>query len=157
MFRHKGYLSKAWLSLCFIMFALWGCTRVSEFKSPLPTPTLTLPGESLEWDKVYNEPTSPHKESYPTMKIIVDQKQAFELEKSLQLPPHLRTLHTLDFDKFFLIIVFQGEKPTTRYSVEVVDVRRAGNVITVYARFLTPPTPAPGEIVGVGNIVTSPY
>lgn len=117
-----------------------------------PTPTPTLPGEGLEWEEIFSEPVSPYEETNPMMKVFVTPEQASELEEFLQLPSHLRLVSKTDFAAYFVITVFQGEKMTTGYSVEVINVRLDNNAITVYARFLTPD---PRFVTG--QLVTSPY
>jgi hypothetical protein len=122
-----------------------------------PTPTPTPPGESLEWEEIASRDfSSDYKEVIPTMKIAVTLEQVSEFEELL-LSPHLESVQNTNFRTDLVVAVFQGKKMTTRYSVKVIDVRLYDDIITVYAEFLTPPTPAPGEIVGVGPAVTSPY
>jgi hypothetical protein len=86
------------------------------------------------------------------MKVVTTLKQALEVEDFLQLPDHMKPVSSIDSSTGFAVVVFHGERMTTGYSVEVLDIRQDGNMIAVYAEFLMP---APGEIVG--EAVTSPY
>jgi len=113
--------------------------------------------EQLAWEKITSEPESFYEETLPTVRVVATPEQASELEEFLQLPASLSLVSCIDFDTYLVTAVFQGKKPTTGYSVDVIDVRLDGNVITIYARFLTPVTPTPGQIVGVGPMITSPY
>ena len=58
----------------------------------------------------------------------------------------------LEYDAYFALVVFQGWKPTTHYSVQIDRVTRMGNTINVYAQFHEP---KPDELRG--DLVTSPY
>lgn len=58
----------------------------------------------------------------------------------------------VDLSAYLILIVYQGEKDTTGYSVEVTDIERNKDAVLVYANFHEP---APGEVKG--ETVTSPY
>lgn len=47
-------------------------------------------------------------------------------------------LNKLNFEENFVIIVFQGKKPTSGYSVKITQVTRSDSIINVYAQFLEP-------------------
>lgn len=57
-----------------------------------------------------------------------------------------------DLSAYLVVVIYQGWKGSTGYSVEVADIQRKNNTITVYARFREP---APREITN--PLVTSPY
>jgi hypothetical protein len=61
-------------------------------------------------------------------------------------------LQELDYAAYFALVVFQGWKPTTEYSVQIDRVARTGKTINVYAQFHEP---RPDELKG--DLVTSPY
>jgi hypothetical protein len=141
----------ALLTLCFVII-LNRC-GIPKPMPLIPSPTVTpLPGKSLEWEEILSEPLSFYEETHPTMRIITTLKQASELEDFLQLPPHLRLVSKTDFSAYFVIAVFQGYKGCADYSIEVREVRRKGNTITVYANFLEPD---PKEVLR--PVETSPY
>jgi len=58
----------------------------------------------------------------------------------------------VDLSNYFIVVIYQGDKPSTGYSVEVNDVKREGTAIIVDAVFHEP---APDEAKGAA--MTSPY
>jgi len=61
-------------------------------------------------------------------------------------------LQSLDYNPHFVIVIFQGWKPTTRYSIQIERVTRRENTVTIYALFREPKPDEPK-----GDEVTSPY
>ncbi len=61
-------------------------------------------------------------------------------------------LQNLNYNTYFAIAIFQGRKPTTRYSVQIERITRKGNMVTIHALFKEP---QPSE--AKGDEVTSPY
>jgi hypothetical protein len=47
-------------------------------------------------------------------------------------------LNKLNFEENFVIIIFQGKKPSYGYSVKITQVTRSDTIINVYAQFLDP-------------------
>lgn len=119
-----------------------------------PTPTPTLPGESLEWERISQQNGGVSGYQYqgtPKVEIITDAQEAAILDGQVY-PGTLSKITDADFSAYFVIAIFQGYKGCANYSVEGTDVRREGNVITVYAKFLTPD---PKDVQQ--PITTSPY
>jgi hypothetical protein len=61
-------------------------------------------------------------------------------------------LKTFDYDTGFALIVFQGQKPSTRYSIQIERIARSGDKVKVYVK-LNEPT----FELKVNDIITSPY
>lgn len=61
-------------------------------------------------------------------------------------------LKELDYSKYFALLVLEGAKPTTGYSIKITSITRSGNIVTVYADFLETP-----ENMERANVVTYPY
>jgi hypothetical protein len=61
-------------------------------------------------------------------------------------------LNKLNFEENFVIIIFQGKKPSYGYSVKITQVTRSDTIINVYAQFLEP-KPNEAKV----DEVSSPY
>jgi hypothetical protein len=61
-------------------------------------------------------------------------------------------LNKLNFEKNFVIIIFQGEKISSGYSVKITQVTRLDTIINVYALFIEPKPNEPKN-----DEMTSPY
>jgi len=114
------------------------------------------PQESLlVWDQIADDWGAPSNYRYrgkePRLVVITDQASVSSLQGQLW-PDHLEMVANVDFSTYFVLIVYQGEKYTTGYSVEVTDIKRNRDTVLVYASFHRP---SPGEVKG--EIMTSPY
>ncbi len=115
--------------------------------------------EHLEWEKMAQyegADTGPSSDEQPRLSVVAASEQISEL-KPFVYSTVLQEVSQTDFSDYFVLAVFQGYHGVADYSVEVEDVKRNRDEIIVYAMFLTPPTPAPGEVVGVKPMTTSPY
>jgi len=63
-----------------------------------------------------------------------------------------RKLKELDYSRYFALLVLEGAKPSTGYSVKITSITSSGNVVTVYADFLETP-----ENMERAAMVTYPY
>jgi hypothetical protein len=61
-------------------------------------------------------------------------------------------LLAVDYDQYFVVVVFQGKKPTTGYGVDVNRIAQLENGVNVYAQFHEP---KPDE--AKADAITSPY
>jgi protease stability complex PrcB-like protein len=61
-------------------------------------------------------------------------------------------LLAVDYDKYFILVVFQGKKSTTGYGVDINRIARLENAVNVYAQFQVP---KPDE--AKADAITSPY
>lgn len=61
-------------------------------------------------------------------------------------------LTTLNLEKYFILLVFQGWKPSGGYVMKIENITRSDQAINVYAQFLEPQ-----EDEGKTDEVSSPY
>ncbi|MEW5872166.1 MAG: protease complex subunit PrcB family protein [Chloroflexota bacterium] len=61
-------------------------------------------------------------------------------------------LNMLEYKPSFAIVVFQGRKPTDRYSVQIERITRSGDKVRVFIKLLEPP-----QDQAKNDIITSPY
>ena len=110
--------------------------------------------ERLEWQKIAQYDggdIAPSPDERPRMTVVTTPEQVAELEPYVYSFV-LHEISQIDFSEFLVVAVFQGYHGVLDYSVEVEDLRRNENVITVDARFLSPD---PGEVLR--PITSSPY
>ena len=110
--------------------------------------------EPLEWEKIAQYDggdIAPSPDERPRMTVVATPDQVSELEPYVYSFV-LQEISQSDFSEFLVVAVFQGYHGVADYSVEVEDVRRNENVITVDAKFLGPD---PGEVLK--PMATSPY
>ncbi len=110
-----------------------------------------IQGESLAWEGVITDPDtdSRYQQSSPKLTFIANQDGLSAVQD--ELPPiHLKLISAVDLSAYFLIVAYQGEKSTTGYSIEVIDIRRQDDTILVCAQFHEP-------CCGGGGAMTSPY
>jgi len=150
--KRKDAVNKKWkwVGIWLLMIGMLASCKPSG-----PTPTPTLPGKSLEWEKVADDwgagGSYRYREPKPKMAIAANLTEADALSNEL-FPDHLNIVQNTNFADYLVVVIYQGEKGSTDYSIKVGDVRRDGNVITVYVEFLTP-----GPEIAPGQLVTSPY
>jgi hypothetical protein len=68
-----------------------------------------------------------------------------------EIEPKLK-LEELDYSKYFALMVLEGQKPDTGYSVKITSIMRSESIVTVYADFLELP-----ENMERAATVTYPY
>lgn len=61
-------------------------------------------------------------------------------------------LETLDYNRQFAVVVFQGEQRNTQYGVQVTEVSYFENTVNVFVDLMVSP-----EGTEVGDIIASPY
>jgi hypothetical protein len=110
--------------------------------------------ESLIWEKVTAQTigkTDFSHEDKARLAVITDRDEVRKLRD--QIYPHLlEQIQTVDFSAYLIVTVFQGQKGSTGYSVEVVNVQRKDKTITIHAQFHEP---GPRDLTN--PLVTSPY
>jgi hypothetical protein len=117
------------------------------------TPTPALPGVNLEWEEIGYASAGEASPSGDKAGMVV----ATDTQEALLLKGHVGSFHIqkvldTDFSTYFVIAVFQGYQGSDGYSIEIKEVKRDGNFITVYTRFLTP---GPKDLRQ--QEITSPY
>ena len=111
--------------------------------------------EPLTWEKLSEDWGAPveymYKENAPRAVVIIDQDSANSLRNQLR-PSHLDLIAKTDFSVYLIVVIYQGRKGSTGYSVEVTNVQRKDRTITIDAQFHEP---APRDLTN--PLVTSPY
>lgn len=131
-----------WVTV-FLLASLCSCTTQKEQE------------DHLIWEKLADDWGAPGSYRYenatPRMIVIANRDSLRSLQNQLR-PPHFELVANIDFSTCLVIVIYQGEKGSTGYSVEVTDVQREDNTITIYAQFHEP---APDSLTN--PLVTSPY
>ena len=104
-----------------------------------------LPFETIEISE-----SSPYQANEPKLAVVGNSGEARSLD-GLVSDFAQDQLLGLDYQENFGIAVFQGQKPTNKYGVEIQRVGHNRNTVTVYAHFATPD---PARLRA--DIVTSP-
>lgn len=111
-----------------------------------------IEGEPVFWEPLVDDPESGsfghYEEREPQLAVVVNQDAVSAIQSTLP-SRHLELITNVDFSTHFVIVVYQGQKGTTGYSVEVVSVKRQDETIIVCAQFHEPS--------GGGGMVISPY
>jgi hypothetical protein len=112
-----------------------------------------LPGEYVPWSPLVNDPEAEgqYEGRSPRLAIVSGQDDLSSVESDL-LSRHREQLSEVNYSKRFAVIVYQGQKSTTGYLVEVIGVVRHQDSIYICAQFHEPHLGQP-----VGGMVTSPY
>ena len=84
--------------------------------------------------------------------IVISSLQDIANLDKLVTDEAMTQLQELDYDNYFVLVVFQGRKPTTGYRVQIDHITRTGKIINVYTQFLEP---KPDE--AKADAITSPY
>lgn len=113
-----------------------------------------LKGEHLPWEKmVHGEwgTKSGHWATSPQLVVVSDKDAAATIQD--QLPSrHSELVAGIDFSTHFVVIVYQGKKSATGFSVEVIDVKQQDDTIYVCAQLHKP-----HRNQALGAAITSPY
>lgn len=139
---------KLFVAVVLVTLLISSCTY--QDGSQVPTSQKAL----LEWEKLTDQISGKSDYSYedvPRLRVITSPGDAQSL-KGQVYPEVLEQIRSVDFSKYLVIAVFQGQQDTTGYFVEVSDVERENEVIFVHAIFHEP---SPGDVVG--ETLTSPY
>lgn len=128
-----------------ISIMIVSCTCTS---TPEGSPSIALEWEILvasEGDGDYS-----YQGLEPKIVGVTDMVSAETLTHEIQ-PMHLQTLKGVNFEKNIAVVIYQGQRATLGYSIEIDDVQFQEQDIIVYARFLQP------EQDWLENISSSPY
>lgn len=114
-----------------------------------------IEGERLLWEKMVFDRGGYGGASYggrsPRLVVIARQTNVSSVQNQL-LPEHLSLIADVDLSTYFVAIIYQGEKESTGYSVEVIDIRQARDRIVLCAQLHEP---IPHQVRG--QMVISPY
>ena len=121
---HKQYV----LFLC-ILVALIGLSACQPTEMVLPFDTIEQ-RDAAGTGQVYRD-------KQPGLMVITTLDEADDLD-GLVTPEGQAQLRSLNYNAYFVIAVFQGRKPTTRYEIQIERITRRENEVTIYARFSEP-------------------
>lgn len=123
------------------------------FLSKNQIPNSNTTGESIPFENIEKNSQSggtiTNKENF----IIVEQEEWSRLWNLLtdRIFPKPE-LPTVDFEKESLIAVFQGQKGSGGYSIEIIEVQKIGNMITIFIN-----ESEPGSSCNTTSAMSEPY
>lgn len=133
---------------------LYACRDNTPMKfTPAPTLTLMandLPSEVVAQDNWDNDGTN-YEDQEPAIFIIRHEDELTLISEWVQ-SDFIMQLQNIDYEVKFVVLIFQGYKPTSGYSVQLKRVIAHNNVIDVYVHFDEPEL---GD--DVEQVETSPY
>ncbi|MGQ9482320.1 MAG: protease complex subunit PrcB family protein, partial [Chloroflexus sp.] len=108
-----------------------------------------LPFESIAQRDIIN-----YREESPHLFIVANDEDIGTLSRNVlaEDPTLAEQLSQLDYDLTFAVLVLQGQKGSTGYTVNIKQVVRQGNRVTIKAEFVEP---SPGAFIKPA--FTSPY
>lgn len=110
--------------------------------------------EELSFETIAQRDIINYREENPALFVIAnnDEVDALVTNVLAEDPALVDQLRQLDYDRFFAILVLQGQKGSTGYGVTVKQIIRQGNQVTIKAEFVEP---SPGAFIKPA--FTSPY
>jgi PrcB C-terminal len=143
----------------FITLFLNGCKNVLPTAGPTLTRTIiitpTTPEVELAFETIERADIPGTGGEYqgrdPKMSIITRIEEIDALGDTISLSAQ-DELRKLDFNQYFVIAIFQGLKGTNMYGVDIQQVTKSGNTITIFAHF----TERNPELAAAA-VNTSPY
>ena len=110
-------------------------------------------GEHLPWEKmVFDRGVDQAYRGRSPQLVVIASLDALSSIQDQFPPQYLEILSDVDFTTHFAIVIYQGLKESTHYSVEVIDVKRQDSTIFVCTQFHEP-LPE----VARGSMETSPF
>ncbi len=88
---------------------------------------------------------------HPDMAVVSEKEDTYALGSTIS-SASLSTLVDLDYYAYFAMVVYQGQKPTDGYNVEIQRITRQGRTVNVYAHFKERDPALPAT-----EMLTSPY
>jgi hypothetical protein len=155
---HKKVILPTIYILIVLAFGISACKQTSPGLQRA-TPTLHVdtprpPG--LHFDTIANTNFSEghivFDSEEPGMMVFTQPEELGNLQLRASASDLELKLKELDYSKYFALLVLEGAKPTTGYSIKITSIMRSGNVVTVNADFLEVP-----ENMERANVVTYPY
>lgn len=136
--KHQRNIHLLWL----LVFVFTACQPNEQ---NLPFETISQ-GDGFYTGRGYGE-------EEPTLLVIVNPDEVDKPGLEVQFPMDLADqLHHLDYDSTFAVIILQGIKGSTGYTVSVKQIVQQGNQVTIEAEFVEPPLDA-----FIKPAFTSPY
>jgi hypothetical protein len=131
------------LLLMLMLLSLVGLTACKPQQSDIPFDTI----DRSDW----SDSDTAYEPQEPTLIIIAQRDEAASL--SNWITEEAKTaLQAMDYSSYFALALFQGQKPSSGYSVQIDRIARRNDTVTVYAQFQEP-SPAEEK----SPEMTSPY
>lgn len=110
--------------------------------------------EELSFETIAQGDIINYREESPHLFIVANDEDIGTLSRNVlaEDPALTEQLSQLDYDLAFAILVLQGQKGSTGYTVTIKQVVRQGNRVTIKAEFVEP---SPGAFIKPA--FTSPY
>jgi hypothetical protein len=83
------------------------------------------------------ESTKANKPTEPEIFVITNNNDYLHLRGFIS-PDSEELLKTLNYDNFFVLMVFQGLKPNSGYGIEIKVVTKTKNIVTLFTKFDEP-------------------
>lgn len=136
----------------------------SSGNTPIPTSTFMptiehteVSGYPVQWNELvfYNSGQANYKatseEDLPRLSVITSQEEIVTIEKWIR-PDHLPLVQSIDYNESLVLIVFSGYRGENKQGIEIDQIRKNDNVVTLSVSFSFP---AEGEVRN--PLITSPY
>lgn len=96
--------------------------------------------EELQFETLAQRDFINYREENPALFVITNDDEIETLTSNVlaEDPALADQLRQLDYDRFFAILVLQGQKRSTGYAVSIKRIVRQGNQVTIEAEFVEP-------------------
>ncbi|MFN7036156.1 MAG: protease complex subunit PrcB family protein [Bellilinea sp.] len=96
--------------------------------------------EELQFETLAQRDFINYREENPALFVITNDDEIETLTSNVlaEDPALADQLRQLDYDRFFAILVLQGQKRSTGYAVSIKRIVRQGNQVTIDAEFVEP-------------------
>lgn len=111
---------------------------------------ISLPFETIEQQESPGT-GEPYETTEPGIRMVTSAEEIDALNGWISVEAQAQ-LQNVNYEQYVVLAVFQGLKPTTRYSVEIKRITRLGDTVNVHVQFQEP---KPNEMSG--DAITSPY
>lgn len=125
-------------------------TLFSTSACELPSRESRMPFETIE-NRDASGTGQYFEDREPGLMVISSNEDFFKIGQLVTDAAKTR-LTTLNLEKYFILLVFQGWKPSGGYVMKIENITRSDQAINVYAQFLEPQ-----EDEGKTDEVSSPY
>ena len=144
---------------CLFIFAFLLVNCAKKQLEPMVTPSgIVLPFEIIQKSDIPGGEPGLSPQNFPvyysgetTVFVLMKQEDIKEVERYISTSTKEK-LYSLDFNQIFVVVIFQGDKPTTGFGVEVHEIRNKNHQIDIFATLTEPPSDVP-----VGQAITSPF
>lgn len=130
----------------------------------VPTATITqeasntdVPGDPVPWRElvIFTDGQANYKSTRDedqSRLSIISRQEDIDMIANWIRPDHLALVQNVDYNESLVVIIFSGYRGQTGYGIDVHQIVKNGNVVTLSVSFTEPPEGEPR-----GQIITSPY